>query len=205
METFAAEVQRLIGRLPELLQGQDAERFTSWFEEARDEGLPEDLALRKAGQFESYGLLDVVLLARQSGHSADEVAEVYYRLYDRFDIDDLLERITALSREDRWQALARAALREDLYALLVDVVAGVLDTDPRAGAEEDSSTSTTTGDESAASGRLEAWTRQNRPRLERARGFLQELEESDADDDIATITVTLRQMRSITSRQGGRG
>ena len=205
VETFAAEVQRLIGRLPELLQGQDAERFQTWYEQARDEGLPEELAQRQAGQFESYGLLDVVLLSRQTGHSADEVAEVYYRLYDRFAIDELLERITALSREDRWQALARAALREDLYALLVDVVAGVLDTDPVDDDGHGSPEDTTTAGGSDASVRLEAWSRQNRPRLDRARGFIQELEESDADDDIATITVTLRQMRAITSRQGGRG
>ena len=41
-------------------------------------------------------------------------------LYDRFGVDSLLERITALPRDDRWQALARAALRDDLYSTIID-------------------------------------------------------------------------------------
>lgn len=197
VEVFAEHVQAMTERLSDLLTGQDAERFQSWYQEALEDGLPEPLARRRAGQFESYGLLDVVLLARQSGHELQEVAEVYFNLYDRFGIDDLLERITALSREDRWQALARAALREDLYALLVDVVAAVLDTDP----EEQTTTTAGTAD---ATARLDAWYRNNESRLARARGFLEEMERSDAEDDIATMTVALRQMRAITSRQSGR-
>src|SRR5262249_56120672 len=56
----------------------------------------------------------------------DDVAGVYFVLSDRFRIDELLSRVSALPREDRWQSLARMALRYDLYAALAALTGNVL-------------------------------------------------------------------------------
>ena len=40
------------------------------------------------------------------------------RLSEQFGIDGMLTRVTRLPRDDRWDALARGALRDDLYAVL---------------------------------------------------------------------------------------
>jgi glutamate dehydrogenase len=41
----------------------------------------------------------------------------------QFRVDYLLSKISALPREDRWQTLARMALRYDLYAALAELTA----------------------------------------------------------------------------------
>jgi glutamate dehydrogenase len=59
------------------------------------------------------------------------VAAVHFRLGHRLRLHWLHERIVALPREDRWQAMARAALRDDLYTLHRDMTAEVLRAGPR--------------------------------------------------------------------------
>ena len=62
----------------------------------------------------------------ERGRDVHEVATVYYLLSDRFRVDDLLSQISALPRDDRWQTMARMALRYDLYAALAALTAQVL-------------------------------------------------------------------------------
>ena len=58
------------------------------------------------------------------------MASVYFVLSDRFRVDSLLSKISLLPREDRWQTLARMALRYDLYAALAALTAEVLGSTP---------------------------------------------------------------------------
>jgi glutamate dehydrogenase len=51
---------------------------------------------------------------------------VYFALGEPLSLDVLLARIVALPRDDRWQALARAAVREDLYSARAWITAEVL-------------------------------------------------------------------------------
>ena len=50
---------------------------------------------------------------------------------DRLHIHWLRDRIVALGREDRWKAMARAALRDDLYSIHRGLTAQVLKDGPR--------------------------------------------------------------------------
>ena len=81
-------------------------------------GAPRELALRVASMLDAFSLLDVVEVAQRTDRSPAAVAPLYYALSERYDVDRLLMRITRLPRDDRWQALARAALRSDLYSAL---------------------------------------------------------------------------------------
>jgi glutamate dehydrogenase len=47
-------------------------------------------------------------------------------LADRLELDRLLGRIIQLPRDDRWQMMARAALRDDLHAVHAQLTAEVL-------------------------------------------------------------------------------
>jgi glutamate dehydrogenase len=58
----------------------------------------------------------MVEVSRDSGVDVAQVAEVYFDLADRLPLSRLLQRVNALSREDRWKTLARAALRDELYS-----------------------------------------------------------------------------------------
>ena len=86
-----------------------------------------DLAERVAAH--GAGLLGLRHRARSppaTGRAIEETAEVYFDLADRLQITRLRDRITALPREDRWSTMARAALRDDLYAAHASLAADVL-------------------------------------------------------------------------------
>ena len=95
-------------------------------------------------------------------------------------MDALLTRITGLTRADRWQALARGALRYDLYAALQELTVAVL-------------TGTPTG---PARSRIERWEADNAAVVERALRTLGEIVRLE-HVDIAAVSVALRTLRSV--------
>ncbi|OMH27049.1 glutamate dehydrogenase [Tersicoccus phoenicis] len=186
VELFEPVIDPLRSGIGRFLRGADQQRERQWYQRAVDGGVPDGLAARWAGLFESYALLDVAELARQSGQPVELVLHTYFAVYDRFEVDDLLERITRLPRRDRWQALARAALREDLYSTAAELTTTVLET---------------TGDTPDAGGveRLDRWQQDNAERLDRVRSMFTEATTRQTDD-MASLSVALRLLRSIVRR-----
>lgn len=160
------------------------DRVENWYNRATSFDMPVALGRRWAELFETFPLLDVAKVSEALGEPQDAVASVYYAIYDRYGVDALLERITALPRNDRWQALARAALRDDLYATTADMTRNVM-------------SSTGQGDTTLA--RIEAWEAQNAEQLERAIRMFAEVNELE-EDDMASLSVALRLLRSIVRR-----
>src|SRR5207245_2504808 len=81
----------------------------------------------RIGQIQSLlPALDLVEVADQTGVGFKDVAGVYFAIDDRLELHTLRDRISALPREERWEALARRALQEDLQrehcALTVEVL-----------------------------------------------------------------------------------
>ena len=74
--------------------------------------------------------LDIATVARSTGRPVEAVAEVYFALDEYLKLDWLRGRILDLPRDDRWQALARAALREDLHAVHSALTAEVVQSSP---------------------------------------------------------------------------
>lgn len=171
-------------RLLDYLRGDDRARVAAWLEKARSWELPEDLAHRWAELFESFVLLDIAKVAHTRKEPVEEIAHVFYTVFNRFHADSLLERITALPRKDRWQALARAALRDDLYSTVSDITTAVLE-------------STAAG--LPADERLKAWEVLNAEQLGRAKSMFDEVNALEADD-MASLSVALRLLRSIVRR-----
>ena len=89
--------------------------------------------MRWAELFESFVLLDIAKIVHASKEPVERSRQVYYTVFNRFHADSLLERITKLPRKDRWQALARAALRDDLYSTVSDMTTAVLESTTRSG------------------------------------------------------------------------
>ncbi len=181
---FKPMMDPMRARVLDYLRGSDKERVTGWLERARSWGLPDTLAHRWAELFESFVLLDIAKITQSREARVEEVSHVYYTVFDRFHVDSLLERITALPRDDRWQALARAALRDDLYSTVADMTLSVLE-------------STDAGLD--AEGRLEAWEDLNAEQLGRAKSMFDEVNALEADD-MASLSVALRLLRSIVRR-----
>jgi glutamate dehydrogenase len=73
-----------------------------------------------------FATFDIVEVAAERELDVEQVAAVHFRLGERLELHWLRDRIVALPRDDRWRALARAALRDDLYSLHRALTAEVL-------------------------------------------------------------------------------
>ncbi|MDU0312626.1 NAD-glutamate dehydrogenase [Phycicoccus sp. M110.8] len=178
---FGAVVAELAPRIPELLQGAELKRLQRNAAGLEKAGVPEALAMRAASLLDQFSLLDIVDICTDTEESPADVAPLYFVLSERFGIDGMLSRVTNLPRDDRWDALARGALRDDLYAVLESLVRSVID-------------ASTTGAEPAK--RYAQWADANAESLTRAKAALHGIERLDKPN-IAALSVALRTLRSV--------
>ncbi|MFC5907779.1 NAD-glutamate dehydrogenase [Streptacidiphilus monticola] len=181
VEVFRDRVNQVWAKLPELLRGSDLE----WFESVRGEflsaGVPEELATHMAGLSSAFPTLDVVEVADRTGSDVMEVAGLYYDLADRLGIANLLDRIIELPRGDRWQSMARAAIREDLFAAHATLTQDLLGHGgPGATPEQ----------------RFAAWADANATLVNRARTTLEDIRGSESYD-LANLSVAMRVIRTL--------
>ena len=108
------------------------------------------------------------------------MASVYFVISCRFQIDTLLSHISELPRNDRWQTLARMALRYDLYAALAGLTAEVLQSTPSDASPQD---------------RVSEWEQVNAASIARASNAMGDIENTPAD--LAALSVLLRQIRTL--------
>jgi glutamate dehydrogenase len=185
VEQFRSAVPVLADEIPRLLarteEGDDA--FRSAVASLTGDGVPEGLAARVAALPALFSALDVVDVAAGTGRDLQEVAGVYFALDRHLKLDWLRERILRLPRDDRWQALARAALRDDLYAVRASLTAEVLQ---GAVPAQDS-------DELIQHGFAPYQSA-----VGRCVGVLQDIAAEDRAD-LATLSVALREVRGLVS------
>ncbi|WP_406100518.1 NAD-glutamate dehydrogenase [Streptomyces canus] len=181
VEFFGDRVEQVWSQLPKLLRGADLEWYQKIYDELSGAGVPDELATRVAGFSSAFPTLDIVSVADRMGRDPMDVADVYYDLADRLHITQLMDRIIELPRADRWQSMARASIREDLYAAHSALTADVLAV----------GNGTSTPEQ-----RFKAWEEKNAPILSRARTTLDEIQGSDAFD-LANLSVAMRTMRTL--------
>jgi glutamate dehydrogenase len=173
-------VEALLPRLPDVLVGAERESMTEHVATLVERAVPEDLALAVDRVVYGFGLLDILETANATGKDADEVAQVYFVISCRFQIDTLLSHISRLPRNDRWQTLARMALRYDLYSALAGLTAEVLQSTSSDATPED---------------RVSEWEHVNAASIARAGNAMGNVDDSPAD--LAALSVLLRQIRTL--------
>ena len=182
IDFFATGVLTVGAGLPKLLAGRDLTGFDERREVYQARGVPDDLADRIAAMVPAYSAFDIVDIAHGTGRSVDETAEVYFDLADRLQIARLRDLITELPREDRWNTMARAAVRDDLYTAHAALTRDVLAVTGPGSPEQ----------------RLAAWVERNAPAVRRADQTLTEIWESN-DFTVATLSVAVRAVRSLVT------
>ena len=180
IERFGEPVSTLAPQIPDLLRGSQAERLGRKTQDLVDAGVPSDLARRTAILLDLYSVLDIVDMAHESGRELLEVAETYYQVSETFGIDELLIMVTRLPRDEQWDAMARGALRDDLYATLQSLTSAVLE---REGGD--------------ASARLAEWSREHDEAVERVQTQLAGIRQLPSPG-VAALSVALRTLRSVT-------
>ena len=183
---FAAKVEALSPGMPGWLRGDDKAIVAKESGEFAAAGVPSDLAYTVAAGLYRYSLLDVIDIADIVERDPAEVADTYFALMDYLGTDGLLTAVSGLPRDDRWHALARLAIRDDIYGSLRALCFDVLTIgEPSESGEE----------------KIAEWERSNGSRVSRARRTLTEIYETDARD-LATLSVAARQIRSMTRTSG---
>jgi glutamate dehydrogenase len=181
VDYFSAHVQQLMAELPTLLTGRELRAYEGRMSRLVDEGVPEDLASRVAVLHPAYQLLNVREIADRLDLDPVEVTRLHFALGERLGLPDLVARILALPRDDRWQTMARAALRDDVYAVHAQLTAQVLrDTD----------------DSLPGPARIQEWENGDSVVVARAASTLEEIC-ADDNADLARMSVGLRVVRGL--------
>jgi glutamate dehydrogenase len=128
-----------------------------------------------------FAAFDVVEIADVTTRPLEVVIGAYFRAGSRFSLSWLRDRILELPRADRWQALARATLRDDVSALQRSLTIHVLlsaapDADAEAG--------------------IDAWSANNAAAVDRYLAMLADIKASRSYD-LATLSVALREARNL--------
>jgi glutamate dehydrogenase len=109
-------LRQLRNALPQLLRGV----AKTHFDKARKQTsiqLPEAIAARVALFDALTSGPDIVDVSAASKMTIGDVATLYFALGDELGLDWLRTQIASLHVDGRWQAIARATLRDQLYAL----------------------------------------------------------------------------------------
>ncbi|WP_232676175.1 NAD-glutamate dehydrogenase [Nocardioides sp. R-C-SC26] len=200
VDHFSDRVQRVMAALPDLLVGEERSAFEERRDALADSDVEDALATAVAVLPPAYMLLHVVDVADSvaravpddaaAGDGVDllEVARLHLVLGERLGLPRLVRRILALPRDDRWQTMARATLRDDLHAVHAELTRQVIED---AGSGDDSR-----GDALDVDAAIAAWEAEQVDRVERTASTLADICADDAVD-LARMSVALRVVRGL--------
>jgi glutamate dehydrogenase len=183
VDFFGVTARKVMGELPELMTGREQAAFEQRRDALVAQGVPEDLATRVAVLPPAYMLLGIIETAARDQVDPIEVTRVHFALGERLGLSSLVERILALPRDDRWQTMARAALRDDLHGVHAELTSRVL---------------LKTSSDDPAPVRIASWEAGDETLVARAAGTLEEIC-ADEEADLARLSVGLRVVRGLLS------
>lgn len=114
INTYKADVITVSKTLDQCLVPEEVKEHDdlalSWIEQ----GVEKKLAYHVARLSSLNSALDISSVAKESGRSVGDAAKLYFNLGDRISLHWFLKQINTQGVDNNWQALARAAFREDL-------------------------------------------------------------------------------------------
>jgi glutamate dehydrogenase len=180
-EFFRPGVRELALLIPELVAENRRPMLESTVAAHIDDGVPDDLARSVVTLPDLISALDITTVARSTQRPVGDVVEVYFALGEYLKLDWLRGRILDLPRDDRWQNLARAALREDLHVVHSAITAEVLRTSPPIGQGHE---------------QVRRWVGTIEAAADRCLRMLGDIMNSSRFD-LATLSVALREIRTL--------
>jgi glutamate dehydrogenase len=186
VDTFCGGIAELEAGLQGVVGKEARDKIRARAAKLRRSGVDEDLARRVASLSAMFAGLDIVEVVHGDGVELETAASVHFALGDALGLHWLMERITALPRDNNWQSLARAALRDDLMVQHRLLTADVL----------------RSGDKGKGKARVEAWSEANVQRMARLAQLLGELRVGGSPD-FTMLSVALRELRALASPVAG--
>jgi len=164
---FGPQVAALGLKLGELLESEIRKEWQTRYQGFTEAGVPELLARMVAGVNHLYNLLPIIEAAGISNEDAETVAKAYFAVGSELELNWYVQQINRLRVENNWQAQAREGFRDELDEQQRNITIALLQM-PQ--------------DKEAEDARLAAWLTRHAPQVERWRGVLAELRESNAAD-----------------------
>ena len=190
ISAYLKPVTELLPEINGAFVGDTKRRFESDRDRLIEAGFEPQLAVRTSRMFEAYSLMDIVDLAARLDEDPKRVIGIFFALHDEFNVSYLLDLISGLSRETRWESLSRVSMREELYSWLTELTGEVLTTEGIEGR--------------SPSEALAHWESDHLRRVARVRSFLAHVTEqfdayatTNEDTDLAMLTVVMRRLRSL--------
>jgi glutamate dehydrogenase len=178
---FAPGVETVSKRLPELLSSEDLAALRAGEARLAAQGVPPDLAHSVARLDAMYSVLDIVECAHELSRPVELAAQVYFALVGKLDMRWIAGQVANLPSDSHWQAMARAAMRDDIANLQRQLTAGVLKLSPNVSQPQEL---------------IAAWDAHHAKALARMREVMDDLK-SAREADLAMLSVLLRELRVL--------
>ncbi|MGB1279892.1 MAG: NAD-glutamate dehydrogenase, partial [Vibrio cyclitrophicus] len=114
IELYQGDVVTITENLDENLVASEVEEHQAMAQVWIDQGVNAELANSVARLSSLYSALDISTVARETGKTVQQASKLYFNLGDRLSLHWFLKQINGQAVDNNWQALARAAFREDL-------------------------------------------------------------------------------------------
>lgn len=111
---YRDDVVTISAKLDEMLVPEEVEDHNQVAQAWVERGIDADVANYVARLSSLYSMLDISTVARQTNRSIEQTGKLYFNLGDRLSLHWFLKQINGQAVDNNWQALARAAFREDL-------------------------------------------------------------------------------------------
>jgi glutamate dehydrogenase len=179
VQRYGRPVTEIENLLPGALTASYRDDWDRIVASMKSQGVPENYAQRLANTKALGSALDIAQLAEDAKVSLEDATAVYFQIGERFQMLWLLTAIVNLKVQGKWQALARANLRDDCYRIHRRLAERVLRHKGESAAE-----------------RIDRWIKANESRVKFA---LQRLKELQANTvlDFMTLAVAVRELRKL--------
>lgn len=182
---FQKNVRMINENLPTLLKGQLAGEWSDKRDSLIEMGVPESLALSVCGAGCLYSSLGIIEAAHQTEADVLHVAEIYFTLGERLELDWFSTQLANIKVENYWQAMAREAFMDDLEWQQRALTASVLQC---------------MEGEDCVDSCIEKWYERHSAHVSRWHSTLSELHA--ADPDFAMFAVATRELLDLAQSSG---
>jgi glutamate dehydrogenase len=181
LKIFAPGVSTVREKLTGFLSAEDRAALEAAEAKLKADGVPDALAADVARLDALYSVLDIVEVSRETKRDVTLSAQVYFALVGKLKLRWVAGQVAALPSDTHWQAMARAAMRDDLANLQRQLTEGVLKLSPT---ENDSAKL------------IAAWEQHSAKALARMSDVMEDLKQASGSD-LAMLSVLLRELRVL--------
>ncbi len=183
IQRFTLGVRQVVTMLPTVLKGKANKDASAFSKELIQAKISKELAYRVGFMSAMFSALDIVDAALDMNMKIEPVASLYYTIGSKLDLSWLREQIKQHPVNTHWDALARAAFRDDLDSKQRDLAVGIL---------KSAQVVQETGN------LVDSWLKKHEWFMTRWKHMMDELKSSQGSD-FTRFAVTLRELRELVN------